>query len=202
MIVIGITGSVASGKSHIARVMRQSFSIPVFDADREVSRLLTLPFVRGKIKQYDHSVKSYEKTFLREWVKKDPKNLDALEDLLHPLVLDAVFSFIKKSQAYGCSMVALEVPLLFEVGWNDLCNFVILADVSESLQKKRLYQRGYSYRDIEWRRERMLPMSLKREFADFVIPSQGGFRYAFEKIQQIIKILHAPNRSRHRNNWS
>ena len=146
MIIIGITGSIGTGKSTIASMMR-ILNLPVHDSDSEVKKILeNNELVKKKVKKKWPSVISSQddkqfinKSKLAEIVFKNAKDKSFLENMIHPIVYESRDSFIKKNK--NRKIVVLDVPLLYETGTDKICDYIFLAFSSETKQKIRVLSR-------------------------------------------------------------
>ena len=94
MIVIGITGSIASGKSTVAQLMAKK-KYPLFSADKIVVDLYkNSKFVELIIKKFKLGTKKKIKNQIKLLVKKDKKKLKTLESIVHPLVRKEMNNFL------------------------------------------------------------------------------------------------------------
>ena len=135
MIVIGLTGSVASGKSTVAGWMSEK-GIAVHDADLAVHRLMAtngqaVPDIKAKfgsdLVAPDGSI---DRKKLGSHVFTTPADRRILESILHPLVRQDRDQFLKNQRVLGSEIVALDVPLLFETGGDASCDYVIVVYLS------------------------------------------------------------------------
>ena len=117
MIVAGLTGSIAMGKSTVA-AMFAALGAPVFDADAAVR-----VFYAGKGKETVEAMfpgvlanGSIDRERLARLVLADPAALKRLEGLVHPAVADEEARFIERASAGGQRLAIIDVPLLFETG--------------------------------------------------------------------------------------
>ena len=143
VLVIGITGKVASGKSTILKVFEDE-GIKVVSSDEIVEKLYqNNGILRENIEKafslkFDHSV---DKDILRDYIKAHPKDQKKLEKMVHPLVIEEAKKEISKLEK---GMIALEVPLLYESKMDALCDFVIGVDITPEKQLERLKKRNPS----------------------------------------------------------
>ena len=146
MIIIGITGSIGTGKSTIASMMR-FLNLAVHDSDLEVKKILeSNELVKNKIKKkwpnvifYKGNKQFINKKKLGEIVFNYPKEKSFLEKIIHPIVYESRDNFINKNK--NKKFVFLDVPLLYETGTDKICDFVFLAYTSEVKQKARVLSR-------------------------------------------------------------
>ena len=146
MIIIGITGSIGMGKSTIANMLKQ-FKIPVFDSDEEVKDILENNDVVKK-QIYDlwpevvlirKSDKKIDKNLLGEKIFGNKKYRRTLEGIIHPQIEKRRSRFIKSVEK--SSIVALDVPLLYETGTDKVCDDIFLVYANAEIQKRRVLAR-------------------------------------------------------------
>jgi dephospho-CoA kinase len=178
MMVIGITGGMASGKSTLAH-MFAGRGILHIDADQVVHRLMredraTIAAIGGK---FPKAVKDghIDRAALAEAIGKNQKALAALEHILHPRVRAVEVGAIDRARRHRLRAVILDIPLLFETDAQVLCDVVIVAHAPLSLRRRRAFaRRGMT--DVKWEKliARQLPDHLRRRAADIVIPTGLG----------------------------
>ena len=136
MIIIGLTGSVASGKSTVAGWIRE-MGIAVHDADAAVHSLLAangravvevIAVFGGDMVASDGGI---DRKKLGERVFANPADREKLESILHPLVRQHRDQFLQDQQRLGSQIVVLDVPLLYETGGDKLCDYVIVVYAGE-----------------------------------------------------------------------
>ena len=142
MIVAGLTGSIAMGKSTVG-AMFAALGAPVFDADAAV-RL----FYAGKGKETVEAMfpgvlesGRVDRDRLAQLVLTDPTALKRLEALVHPAVADAEAGFIEHAAAEGRRFTIVDVPLLFETGGESEVDLVIVVSAPASVQRARALRR-------------------------------------------------------------
>ena len=146
MKIIGLTGSIASGKSTIARMFRQ-YGINVHDADKTVHQLLSAsgkatPLVAdyfgGDVLAADGSV---DRPALGQKIFALPDARLALEEIVHPLVYQSRQRFLADIQRAGKSFAVLDVPLLFETGGDAGCDYLITVWAPMRILRQRALRR-------------------------------------------------------------
>ena len=96
MIKVGITGSIASGKTTVARMLAGK-KYPLFDADNEVRRIYKTNFFKNKIrKNFSLTNTKNVKGKIKKIISKNKGNLKKLEKIIHPLVRKSLRNFVKK----------------------------------------------------------------------------------------------------------
>lgn len=171
MRLIGITGSIGSGKTTLAKIVRD-LGYAVYDVDAWVRRIYNNKnFLSELENKFSGSVKNgvADKRYLRKIVFNDSKKLAELESLVYPF-LDKMIRRQKLKKAKENYIVFLDIALLFEKGWNKYCDFIILADVDYEIRKKRVMQRDNVSEDgFESIDNVQMSNEAKKELADVVI---------------------------------
>jgi len=175
MIVIGLTGSVASGKSTVAGWMSEK-GIAVHDADLAVHSLLAangqaVPYIKAKfgpdMVAPDGSI---DRKKLGSHVFATPADRKILESILHPLVRQHRDQFLQDQRALGRQIVVLDVPLLFETGGDTSCDYVIVVYAAEDTIRQRALSRpGMTEEKLAGILATQMPASEKCQRADFVL---------------------------------
>jgi dephospho-CoA kinase len=191
MIVLGLTGSAAMGKSVTATMFAEE-GIPVFDADGEVHRLYdgeAAPAIEAAFPGTTvHGRVDRER--LTAKVVGDTEALKKLEAIVHPLVRAAEEKFRADARANGKKLVVLNTPLLFETGGDRRVSKVVVVTAPEDVQRKRLFERP-NMTEEKFRAilARQLPDSEKRRRADFVVDTSKGFDAARAEVRSILRRL-------------
>jgi len=187
MQIIGLTGSIASGKSTAANYLKNILMIPVFDADEEVRKLYQFDeTVKDAIYELcPDSIKSGEISLvvLKETAFDHPELLKKLEALIHPLLKERLDEFLDEQD----ELCVLDIPLLFETGWNLFCSQIITLVCDEDLQIERLKKRGLTDQQIENILSRQMPMEEKANRSDYVLYSNESEEEMLKELQKIIE---------------
>ena len=175
MIVIGLTGSVASGKSTVAGWMSEK-GIAVHDADLAVHSLLAangqaVPDIKAKfgpdMVAPDGSI---DRKKLGSHVFATPADRKILESILHPLVRQHRDQFLQDQRALGRQIVVLDVPLLFETGGDTSCDYVIVVYAAgDTIRQRALSRPGMTEEKLAGILTTQMPASEKCQRADFVL---------------------------------
>ena len=144
--IIGITGSIGMGKSTISSMLIK-LGIPVFDSDKQVSKILenNSDIITKIGLKWPHAViinnheKSVDRKVLGDIIFSNLSDKIFLEKLIHPILHQKRDLFIK--QNINCSLVALDVPLLFETKLHKICDFIFLANAKNDIQMSRVLKR-------------------------------------------------------------
>lgn len=176
---LAITGGIACGKSlcgHFLKVL----GCAVCDTDQLGHALLTQgqPGFDRVIKQFGSDIidtkGNIDRHTLGRRVFHDAEALQRLNDLMHPLILDRLRQWLHQQEGAECQVVAVQIPLLFELGLpRDDWDHVLCVMASEATCRRRLQQRGWSATDINARRRAQWPMDTKQTLADIVFHNDG-----------------------------
>jgi dephospho-CoA kinase len=189
MIVLGLTGSAAMGKSATADLFVEE-GIPVFDADAEVHRLYDGAAAAPIEAEFPGTTVNgrVDRERLAARVVNDPAALQKLETIVHPLVRAAEEKFRTEARASGAKVAVLNTPLLFETGGDKRVDKVIVVSAPADVQRERLYTRP-NMTEEKFRAilARQMPDSEKRKRADFLIETNRGFDAARAEVRKILR---------------
>ncbi len=186
MIVVGLTGGIASGKSTIAERFR-SHGIAVLDADRLVHHLLEGAAKEAVAARFPDAVENgtINRQSLGRIVFSNPEELTALEAILHPMVRAEEERFIAEERAKGSKAAILEIPLLFETMAETLCEVTIAAAAPEELRVKRAMARpGMTEAKIEYILNRQLPEDVRNRRADATIDTSHTIEHTHAQVDK------------------
>lgn len=193
MIVVGLTGSIAMGKSAAAGALRR-MGLPVHDADAAVHGL----FRKGgaavaPVQQAfpDAIVKgAVDRARLGKLVFHDADALQRLESVVHPLVLADSLAFLRHCARRHVDIAILDIPLLFETGRDRECDAVILVSAPAFLQAQRVLRRpGMTEKRLADIRARQMPDAEKRRRANFIVSTGLSRRESLRQLGHIVKLL-------------
>lgn len=191
MVILGLTGSVAMGKTTAAGMLRR-FGIPVHESDATVHRLLGkdgagVPLVA---KAFPNSVRDgvVDRRALGAVVFADPVALRTLETLLHPLVSAQALLFLKRASAARTPLVVLDIPLLFETGAQRRCDATIVVSAPALVQRQRALARpGMTPAKLAGILARQTPDAEKRRRADFIVPTGLGRGTTLRALAHVVR---------------
>lgn len=176
LLVIGLTGGIATGKSRAARLF-EGFGVPIFDADACVHRLFVagspmVSAIEAAFPGTRDEAGAIDRKRLGAQVLGDAAALRRLEAIVHPAVREAERRFLGRLAQAGFAMALLDVPLLLETGGERLVDAVVVVDVHPELQASRALERpGMTAARLAAIRAEQLPGPAKRRRADFVLPA-------------------------------
>lgn len=197
MQIIGLTGSIAMGKSTVAGMLRR-LRIPVFDSDAAVHQMFQAggPGVAVVSALFPEVIVAgaVDRARLGALVLgPDPASQarrTALEAGIHPLVRQAQSRFLRLQARRGMPLVVLDIPLLFETGAENRCNRVLVVCAPRFLQTQRALRRpGMSLAKLQAIRAAQTPDAVKRRKADIVLPSGIGMGFTFRRLRRALAFL-------------
>ena len=176
---IGLTGGIASGKSTVGAMLRQMGAV-VIDTDL-IAHEVTAPgsgAVMEMSRRYGSDIVKDDGSLRRDVVGKivfsDPVEKKWLEALLHPLIRAEAEKQAQAAFEAGQRVVVLDVPLLFESGWNGKVDEIWTVYTPQAIQEERLQRRdGYTDSEIADRLASQWPIDEKAKRADVVIDNTG-----------------------------
>jgi len=191
MLLIGLTGNIASGKSEVAKMLADH-GATVIDADvlaREAVRPDTQA-LRDIVKRWGKDVLkkdgSLDRTALRQIVFADQYELDALNRIVHPGVTRLRDREIARARERGDQIVVCVIPLLFERNLVGEFDAIVLVDAPRPLRLERMVaSRGLEETDAMNMIAAQMPAELKRARADYCIDNIGSL----EDLERDVDVL-------------
>ena len=190
MKIVGLTGGISSGKSTVSSYFKQ-LEIPVIDAD-EVARKVVEPNSQGAIqirKAFGSEVFEEDGRLNRQklgaLIFSNAENRQKLDDLLQPLIKIMILDEIEEYRQKGETMIVLDLPLLFEKQYEELCEEIIVVYVPRELQLERLMRRNqYTKQEALSRIDSQLSIEEKRKRATVLLDNQGTFQQLYQQVEQ------------------
>lgn len=185
--VIGLTGSIGAGKSTAAK-MFQNMVLPVFDADKAVHGIMRdndrmKAFFENRIKG---SVVDGEisRAVLSEKINDGELDVRALEKMIWPFAEEELHRFFERHSREP--LLILDVPLLFEAGWDGYCDKIIVMTAPENVLRQRVLARaGMNEEKYALLKKRQLDEKEKCARADFIIDSSEGIEPVRRRLEEI-----------------
>ena len=192
MFILGLTGSIAMGKSTAARLLRR-LGVPVYDADRAVHEALGHggTAVAAVERAFPGTARDgrIDRVALGIRVFGDPAALRRLEAILHPLVRRSTERFLATAARRRARAVVLDVPLLFETGGERQVDATVVVWAPAFLQRLRVLARpGMTEAKLAAIRARQMPDRDKRRCADFVVSSAHDRGRTLRQLRRIVRL--------------
>jgi len=194
-IVIGLTGGIASGKSTVGRMLSEQ-NFPVIDTD-DLAREVVEPgkpaleeLVRAFGAEILKDDKSLDRRRMLEMILTDVDARRLVENIIHPYVFKRMDQILQQLAALGNNIVIVEVPLLFEAGWQDLFDYIITVLAPEPLCIKRLTKCKKISHDMasKWMATQ-IPQEVKAKRSDYVVHNNAGLNELRTQVIHLAKVL-------------
>ena len=161
MIKIAVTGGIGSGKSYISHLL-ENMHIPVYNADNEAKRLTV----------FDAGIRGELIALLGEEVYKDPAHVLQINSIIHPRVRKDFTVWVERQEK--CEIVGMESAILYEAGFQDTVDAVIMVYAPVELRIQRaMYRDGASEEQVRARIAAQMDDEEKRRRADFTVVNDG-----------------------------
>lgn len=194
MIVLGLTGSIGTGKSTTAAMFRD-LDIPVHDADATVHDLYRGEAVQPVAARFPGALKDgvIDRKALSALLADAPDGFRDLEAIIHPLVRAREAAFLAKEREKGVPLVVLDIPLLYETGGEARVDKVVVVTCDPETQRARVLARpGMTEEKFQLILSRQMPDAEKRRRADFIIDTGRGLEAARKQVEEVIAELTSP----------
>jgi len=202
MLVVGLTGGIGCGKSEVRRRLLNA-GFTVLDADTLAKQLAEAdPVIVNKIKKefgeamYD-AAGHLQRKALAALVFNDRKQLEKLNGIIHPRVINAVERQIDELQQQGEKSVIVEAALHYEVHWNEAMDVMVVVSALMGKRLARVMQRdGVDEAAVHRRMANQIPLEEKVKRADYVIENNGDLAALDEAVTGLVDWLKAQSLKR------
>jgi dephospho-CoA kinase len=192
MIVIGLTGSIATGKSTVVGWLRE-LGIHVNDADASVhhmfkhdARVIT---AIEKLWPDCIDIHGVDRKALGRKVLHNPQATKKLESITHPIVREYSQKFLAERNAAGDPVVFLDIPLLFEGGMEKTYDATLVVYCSPENQRARALARGADADLFDYLTSQQIPMDEKVKKADFKLNTDGTLAETKENLLEVLHLM-------------
>jgi dephospho-CoA kinase len=180
MLLVGLTGNIASGKSTVANIFARK-GATIIDAD-VLARDAVAPGTAGfdaVIARWGDTVRSHDgsldRAILRGIVFADAAEREALNAIVHPRVEELRQQAVSEARQRGDRIAICDIPLLYETDMAAAFNSVVMVDAPRALRLQRLVrERGLATAEAEAMIDAQMPADVKRKRADYVIDNVGS----------------------------
>ncbi|PKN73184.1 MAG: dephospho-CoA kinase [Candidatus Cloacimonetes bacterium HGW-Cloacimonetes-3] len=180
-LLIGISGNIGSGKSSFCQAIADKNISVIYTDTLANQRLEDSIVIEALIARYSEAILTEEKTTnpkqhidkhkLADVVFRDPREVEFLNSLLHPLVLKDMQEIVDTCEE---SVLCFEVPLLFEASLETCFDYLILVTATQENRFSRLASRGVPISNVRKRMQSQLDDSIKKDKVDLVIVNDGS----------------------------
>jgi dephospho-CoA kinase len=200
MTLVGITGGIGTGKSTVSMLLQQRGWV-VYSSDVTAKEIMAVDAtVRGELAQAfgEHILtpNGVNAPLLASLVfgplPEHERNLDTLNGIVHPHVLDVHMKAIEAEAQKGTPVVAIESALIYEIDLEDGFDYIVVVDAPAELCIDRVIARsGVSKDEVQRRIDKQMPMEQKRGLADFVIDNSSTPEALAQATSTIAMIIEA-----------
>jgi len=190
---IGITGSIATGKSTVLKAFAD-LGVPVFSADQAVAELYARDAVAPVEALFPGVTKDgvIDKTVLSAQLAADPTGFKRLEAVVHPLVRARIAAFMDQAEASGQALAVVEVPLLFESGHDYGFDAVLVTWVDDAVQRQRALARpGMTVEKLDAILARQLRQDDKKARATYLFDTAMPIDKSVEMVAALVAGIRA-----------
>jgi dephospho-CoA kinase len=190
-----LTGNYGGGKSFVLKTFRElgAFTLSADDLVEELLKNCSVLEEIRKVAGNGHFDCKKDlglvKEKLAELIFGDPEIRRKIEDILHPLVLNEIDTALRDVKA---DMAVIEVPLLFERGYEGRFDKTIAVYTRDEIAIGRLRKAGIPLPDAVRRLRSQMPISEKAKRADYVINNEGAPEETKKQVKKIFRQMMAP----------
>lgn len=198
MVVVGLTGSIAMGKSTVASMFAMS-GVPVFDADAVVRRFYSGDLARRVEEIFSGVLVNdlVDRERLAQIVLFDETALSKLQQLIHPAVAQAREEFVLDAKLKRRHLIVLDIPLLFETRGEAEVDIAVVVSAPEQVQRERaLSRKGMTEDKLARFLSHQMTDPEKRRCAHFIIDTGGVLEKTHAQVRQLMRCA-AALRGRH-----
>lgn len=196
MKIIGITGGVGAGKTQILEYLNDKYGASICQTDKVAKKLqkkggvcyaaIAEHFGSGILCENGE----LDRSRLADVVFNDPKELEALNGIVHPAVKAEVDRLIRQEERKNTNLFIIESAILIEADYGSICDELWYIYVEDSVRRNRLYySRGYNNKKIDEIIAAQLPKEQFMKNCDRVIDNSGVFAETMLQLDQIVKDL-------------
>jgi dephospho-CoA kinase len=185
--IVGLTGTFGSGKSTVSHLF-QELGAFIIDADQLAHEALEAGNeAYNKIAALFKEACSadgarMDRKKLAKLIFSDAKKRKQLEEIIHPYVLDRIIEEVSDAEE---PVVIIEVPLLFEAGFDALCDQSIVVIAKYEVINKRLIEKGFTLEEIEKRNKAQMPLEEKMKRANYQIENSGSLDSTRREVEKV-----------------
>jgi dephospho-CoA kinase len=188
---IGLTGSIATGKSTVLQAFAD-LGVPVFSSDDAVHELYAgeaVPVVEGLFPGVSHNG-AIDRAELSRRLVAEPARLKTLEAAVHPLVRARIGKFLAEAESTGAALAVVDIPLLFEGGFDYGLDRVAVTMAELATTRKRALARpGMSVEKLDAILARQMPQDEKRKRADYILYTEGPLDKTKTAVKALVEAL-------------
>ena len=201
--MVGIVGGIGSGKSTVARTFAEHRRVRIIDGDRLGHSALNKSSIQQLIRnRFGDSVFAIDGSVDRKRLAALVFGLDDiaqsaksdLEAILHPEIRKGIENQIAQAKREGVDVILIDAAVLFEAGWDELCDYVVFIDVPRELRLERVQSnRNWSESNFTRRESSQLPLKEKQRRSDFTVDNSSQPEAASSQLAEFISSNQQPD---------
>ena len=186
MIKIGITGSIASGKTTASKILSNKEG-PLFSADKEVKKIYKSNNFKRLIRKEFNLKNTFNlKNILKKKILGNKKNILKLEKIIHPIVRKEMKKFSSRNKEK--QKLFYEIPLLIESKLTKYFDIIIFIKANKKVRLKRFKSNGGSEKLFHILNNKQLPDHKKIRFSDHIVVNDKKLKILKKNLSSIIKL--------------
>lgn len=192
--VIGLVGGIGSGKSQVAAAFARR-GAGVIAGDELAHEALRQPEVKEQVAhRWGPDVLDEQGEVRRRKlagiVFADPKELKALEAIVHPWIKRRIAEEVEKArQDPAVRLVVLDAAVMLEAGWSEVCDRLVYVDAPREVRLRRLAgQRGWTAEELAARESAQLPLTEKASRADHAIDNSADHPHLCRQVDDLLRL--------------
>ena len=192
MILLGVTGGIASGKSVISNILKEKHNAYIFNADEEAKKLLFTEEISNIVLETFPELENITSESLAKVAFKDEISQEKLNHIIHPAVGKEALKKVKEINELGHhSIFVIDAPLIIEgssyKNYKEKGALIILVTAPEDIRMERALSRGNLSRDtIQDRMNLQWSDDKKKEYADYVIVNDSSLDNLETNVENLI----------------
>jgi dephospho-CoA kinase len=190
---VGLTGSIATGKSTV-RQMFADLGVPTFSSDdavHELYRGAAVAPVEALFPGVSHNGE-IDRAELSKRVLCNPEKLKALESVVHPLVRERIAQFLREAESTGARLAIVDIPLLLESGHDyGLDRVAVTMAEPQTYRQRALARPGMTVEKLDAILARQMPQDEKRKRADYLIYTEKSLAQTRGAVKALVDALSA-----------
>jgi dephospho-CoA kinase len=189
MIIIGVTGGIAMGKTFICNLFKAK-NIKVYSADDSIKTIYNYPktlIFLDSLKLDLVKDNKLNKQKIKELLVKDIISFNKITDYLYKEEEKLRNNFIEENKHKNTKIIVLEIPLLFENNLQNNFNYIILANTPKKIQIQRINQtKDLNKREIKVILSKQILNKYKKKHSSYIVNTNQDFKNVEKKINQIL----------------
>lgn len=190
--IIGLTGSIASGKSTVSKMI-ESYGLPIVDADVVARHVVEpgTPTLKKIAEAFGPEIIAQDGSMDRAKVGSiifhNEEMRKTLNSIIHPAIREEMLRQRDEFISFGEKNIFMDIPLLFESKLEHFVEKIIVVSVNREVQLQRLMERnGFTEEEANARIATQIPVKEKEQLADAVIHNNGPLEDTAIQLQNIL----------------